>query len=208
MTVRIRPLSGGDLREILAIERQVFPDDLWTLETGKGWLARSPLGGQARNAVRLARLIRLIRLIRLSETLQLIRLTRFAILRRPATRYFIVAEAGGAIAGYACLNAVARGKGDVQTIAVRPECEGKGIGTAMLADLIAAAAARECREIFLDVRADNDRARLLYRRTGFAETARRPGFYQPSGADAIVMRLQIPRLPAESGRERQDAHGG
>ena len=42
----IRPLRGGDLREVLAIVRQAFPENSWTLETAKGWLARSPLGAR------------------------------------------------------------------------------------------------------------------------------------------------------------------
>jgi ribosomal-protein-alanine N-acetyltransferase len=189
MTV-IRPLRGGDLRAVLAIVRQVFPEDSWTRETAKGWLARSPLGAQARNA---ARFEQFIRLARLGEIVNLVRLAGVAALGRPATRYCIVADADGMIAGYACLNAVGGGQGDVQTIAVRGDRQGEGIGTALLADLIAAAAARGCRDVFLDVRADNARARLLYRRTGFTEAAVRPGYYQPSGADAVVMRLRIPR---------------
>jgi ribosomal-protein-alanine acetyltransferase len=206
MTV-IRPLRGGDLREVLAIVRQVLPEDSWTLETAKGWLARSPLGAQARNA---ARFEQFIRLTRLGEIVNLVRLARtyvildssrsrkfglagLAALGRPTTRYCIVAAADGTIAGYACLNAVAGGQGDVQTIAVRGDRQGEGIGTALLADLIATAAARGCRDVSLHVRADNARARLLYRRTGFTEAAVRPGYYQPSGADAVVMRLRISR---------------
>ena len=189
MTV-IRPLRGGDLLEVLAIVRQVFPEDSWTLETAKGWLARSPLGAQARNA---ARFEQFIRLARLGEIVNLVRLAGVAALGRPATRYCIVADADGMIAGYACLNAVAGGQGDVQTIAVRGDRQGEGIGTVLLADLIATAAARGCRDVSLDVRADNARARLLYRRTGFTEAAVRPGYYQPSGADAVVMRLRISR---------------
>ncbi len=113
-------------------------------------------------------------------------------LSQPATRHYIVAEADGVVAGYAGLSAVPGHQGDVQTIAVRADHQGRGIGTAMLNDLIATAAARNCREIFLEVRADNDRARLLYLRTGFTEVGVRRGYYQPSGADAIVMRLRLP----------------
>lgn len=186
----IRPLRGGDLREVLAIVRQAFPEDSWTLETAKGWLARSPLGAQARSAVRLEQLIRLARL---GEIINFVRLAGVVALRQPATRYCTVADTDGAIVGYACLNAFAGGRGDVQTIAVRDDHQGEGIGTALLTDLIAAAAARGCRDVFLDVRADNSRAPLLYRRTGFTEVGVRPGYYQPSGADAIVMRLRMPR---------------
>ena len=54
----------------------------------------------------------------------------------------------------------------------------------MSTDLIAAAAVRGCRDVFLDVPADNIRARLLYRRTGFIEVGVRPNYYQPSGTEA------------------------
>ena len=75
--------------------------------------------------------------------------------------------------------------------AVRDDHQGEGIGTALLTDLIAAAAVRGCRDIFLDVPADNIRARLLYRRTGFIEVGVRPNYYQPSGTEAAVMRLRM-----------------
>jgi [ribosomal protein S18]-alanine N-acetyltransferase len=150
MTFKIRPLRSSDLRQVLAIEQSVFPEDAWTEETFAGELTQ------------------------------------------PATRYYIVAEAEGLVAGYAGLAAIPGDCGDVQTIAVRADRQGQGIGTAMLGDLIATAAARRCREVFLEVRADNDRARLLYQRTGFTEVGLRRGYYQPSGADAIVMRLRLP----------------
>jgi ribosomal protein S18 acetylase RimI-like enzyme len=186
-TFRIRPLRGRDLPQVLAIERQAFPEDPWTLDTAGGRLPRSPLGGQSARAVRLARFIRLIRL---AEFVHLIRLTGLVALRRPAASNFIVAEAGRAIAGYACLSA-AGGQGDIQAIAVRAEWEGHGIGRALLADLIATGTARGCREILLYVRADSPRPRMLYRRTGFTEVDVLRGYYQPSGADALVMCLPV-----------------
>jgi len=121
-------------------------------------------------------------------------------LEQPATRYYIVADEDGTVAGYAGLSAARGDQGVVTTIAVRADRHGEGIGTAMLADLIATAAARECRDVFLEVRADNHRARLLYLRTGFSEVGVRHAYYQPSGVDAVVMRLPIPRgdEPAEA----------
>ncbi len=122
-------------------------------------------------------------------------------LEQPATRYYIVADEDGTVAGYAGLSARRGDQGEVMTIAVRADRHGEGIGTALLADLITTAAARECREVFLEVRADNDRARLLYLRTGFSEVGVRRAYYQPSGVDAIVMRLPIPCRgePAQAG---------
>lgn len=110
---------------------------------------------------------------------------------QPGTRHFVVAEESGAVAGYAGL-ATAAGEGDVQTIAVHPDRWGHGIGTALLTELIAEAGRRGCDTVFLEVRADNPRAKRLYERFGFAEVGVRKGYYQPSGVDAVVMRLRMP----------------
>ena len=120
-------------------------------------------------------------------------------LAQPQTRHYIVAETSGTIVGYAGLCA-AGDQADVQTIAVRAGSQGNGIGTTLLGDLLATARARGGREVYLDVRVDNDRARRLYQRTGFTEVGVRRGYYRPSGTDAIVMRLQIPAR-----REQQEA---
>jgi ribosomal-protein-alanine acetyltransferase len=186
--LRIRPVRGGDLRAVLAIERQAFPDDPWTLDTAGGRLARSPLGRHLRGAVWFARLIRFARL---TESVLCVRLACAVLLRRPATRRYMVAEADGAVSGYGCLNAAAAGPGEIQAIAVRGDREGRGIGTALLAGLIATAADLGCRDVVLCVRADNTRARGLYLRTGFTEAGLRRGYYQPSGTDAVVMRLPL-----------------
>jgi ribosomal protein S18 acetylase RimI-like enzyme len=193
--VRVRPIRLGDLRAVLAIERQAFPDDPWTLDTAGGRLARSPLGRRARWSARLARLIRFGRL---TEAVLCARLACAVLLRRPADRRYLVADAGGAVSGYACLNVVVAtaagsgsGSGEVQAIAVRGDREGLGIGTALLAALIATAADLGCRDVVLCVRAGNARAHELYLRTGFAEAGLRRRYYQPSGTDAVVMRLPL-----------------
>ena len=108
--------------------------------------------------------------------------------QQPASRYYVVAAAGnGRIVGYAGLLG-AGWQGDVLTLAVATGCWGQGIGSALLGDLLAEAGRRRCGEVFLEVRTDNDRAQRLYRRHGFTEVGIRRGYYQPSGADALVMR--------------------
>jgi [ribosomal protein S18]-alanine N-acetyltransferase len=110
------------------------------------------------------------------------------------SRLYLVAESGSGLAGYAGLMFVPGGRqADVLTIAVRPARWGQGTGSALLGALLAAAAERGCAEVFLEVRADNPRARGLYRRRGFAEIGLRRGYYQPSGTDAIVMRKDLLR---------------
>jgi [ribosomal protein S18]-alanine N-acetyltransferase len=102
------------------------------------------------------------------------------------TRHYVVAEEAGVLAGWAGL-AAAGGQGDVLTIGVRPELQGRGLGAALLTELLDEASGRGCGQVFLDVRADNDRARRLYERMGFTAVGVRKRYYQPSGVDAIVM---------------------
>lgn len=118
----------------------------------------------------------------------------------PGSRLYLVAEAavpegdGHALAGYAgMLFTPGGGQADVLTIAVAPPCWGRGIGSALLGALVQAARDHDCGEVFLEVREDNPRARGLYLRRGFEEIGVRRGYYQPSGADAIVMRKDLLR---------------
>jgi [ribosomal protein S18]-alanine N-acetyltransferase len=103
------------------------------------------------------------------------------------SRYYLVTEYDGRVTGYAGL-LVAGTQADVLTIAVAADRWGRGTGSAMLEALLAQAARQGCTEVFLEVRTDNMRAQRLYRRYGFAEVGIRKGYYQPSGADALVMR--------------------
>ena len=106
-------------------------------------------------------------------------------------RYYLVAEEDGRLTGYAGLLAPGGGQADVLTLAVVEERWGEGIGAALLEGLLAEAGRRGCTEVFLEVRVDNDRAQRLYRRYGFAEAGLRRAYYQPSGTDALVMRLVL-----------------
>lgn len=115
------------------------------------------------------------------------------------TRHYVVVEADGLVAGWAGF-ASAGGQGDVLTIGVRPEMQGRGLGAKLLTALLDEAVARGCGEVFLDVRADNDRARRLYERFGFTPVGVRKRYYQPSGVDAIVMMRESRRGDVEVGR--------
>ena len=117
--------------------------------------------------------------------------TMAAELSSPHGRY-LVDEHDGAVIGYGGVRAL-RGSvdADIQTIALLAEHRGQGRGRSLLRALLAAAAERGAREVFLEVRADNPSAEGLYRAEGFEEIARRPHYYQPDDVDAIVMRRQL-----------------
>ncbi len=110
--------------------------------------------------------------------------------QQPESRYYLVAEQDGAMIGYAGL-LTAGEQADVLTIAVAAARWGHGVGSGLLAALLAQARRRGCREVFLEVRADNARAQRLYKWWGFTEIGIRRGYYQPSGMDAIVMRRDL-----------------
>jgi ribosomal-protein-alanine N-acetyltransferase len=110
--------------------------------------------------------------------------------QQPASRHYLVADEEGQIAGYGGLLG-AGWQGDVLTLAVATDRWGQGIGSALLEALLAEAARRGCTEVFLEVRTDNVRAQRLYRRHDFTEIGVRKGYYQPSGADALVMRRSL-----------------
>ena len=110
-------------------------------------------------------------------------------LAQAETRRYLVAEAAGRIVGYAglmCIEPIA----DVQTIAVVPEQEGKGIGSALLTELIRESRQRGAEDVLLEVRADNPRAQQLYLRYGFEQIHVRPRYYR-DGVDALIMRLRL-----------------
>jgi len=110
-------------------------------------------------------------------------------LAQPETRRYVVAEAAGEIVAYAglmCIEPIS----DVQTIAVVPEFEGRGIGSAVLAELIDEARRRRAADVLLEVRADNPRAQQLYVRFGFEQIHVRPRYYR-DGTDALIMRLAL-----------------
>jgi [ribosomal protein S18]-alanine N-acetyltransferase len=115
-------------------------------------------------------------------------------LAHPAARSYLIAEDGaGRLLGYAGLH---RGgpEADVQTIAVLPGAQGRGVGGVLLRALIDRAVRAGAGSLLLEVRADNAPAIALYTRHGFRRISVRRGYYQPGGQDAWVMRLRpLPR---------------
>jgi [ribosomal protein S18]-alanine N-acetyltransferase len=110
-------------------------------------------------------------------------------LARTDTRWYLVAEDGDAVVGYGGLIAYPD-EAHIATIGVMTARQGEGIGAQLLDALLAEADRRGSPVVLLEVRADNEVAQGLYRRRGFAEIGRRRGYYQPSGADAVVMQRE------------------
>ena len=106
------------------------------------------------------------------------------------TRYYLVAQDGDEIIGYAGLCAYPD-ESFVQTLAVRGDRQGSGLGARFLAALIDEARRRDEPMVGLEVRADNTVAQRLYLRFGFEQVGVRKGYYQPSDTDAVLMVLRL-----------------
>jgi len=106
-----------------------------------------------------------------------------------ATRHYLVGcddEPAQEVTGYAglCLYGA---EAYVQTLAVRRDRQGTGLGRALLVALLAEADRRRATSVALEVRADNAVAQRLYAAYDFEPVGLRRGYYQPSGVDAVVM---------------------
>lgn len=103
-------------------------------------------------------------------------------------RYYIAAEGpDGELLGWAGVLVIAE-TAEIMTVGVVPRARRAGTGRRMLDRLLAEAITRGAAEAFLEVRADNDAARALYRTAGFDEVGLRRGYYAGGTVDAVTMR--------------------
>jgi [ribosomal protein S18]-alanine N-acetyltransferase len=88
----------------------------------------------------------------------------------------------------------------VTTLAVSPDRQRTGVGTALLHHGVSEARDRGVTQVSLEVAAGNERAQALYRRFGFAPVGVRKNYYQRSGEDAYVMWAHDVDAPAYAQR--------
>jgi ribosomal-protein-alanine N-acetyltransferase len=100
-----------------------------------------------------------------------------------------VAISDSEIVGYASFRYVGK-QGDVNTVAVSKAHQGKGIGTTLMDWLESKAALRNVREIFLEVRSDNEAAIKMYDARGYELIDIRRNYYGNT-IDANIMRKRV-----------------
>ncbi|MFE9885224.1 GNAT family N-acetyltransferase [Streptomyces scopuliridis] len=164
--VALREMRWWDIEPVLALERDLFPEDAWS--PGMFWSELAHTRGP-----------RATRRYVVAETTE-----------DGSDGSGRSGRSGARIVGYAGL-AAAGGLGDVQTIAAARDQWGTGLGARLLTDLLQHATAFECEEVLLEVRVDNLRAQRLYERFGFEPIGFRRGYYQPGNIDALVMRHHV-----------------
>ncbi len=115
-----------------------------------------------------------------------------------AYAHYLVALRGRAVVGYAGMWLILD-EAHITNIAVHPRERGRGVGSALLEEVERRAAGFGCQRMTLEVRPSNVVAQHLYRRHGFEDRGRRPGYYRDTHEDAIIMWKD--RLDAEKPNE-------
>lgn len=105
-------------------------------------------------------------------------------------RIALVAAGPAALHGFALASLLA-GQAELETVAVAPSSQRRGIARELLAALLAALRQAGIRQVFLEVRASNHPARALYSCFGFEQTGSRPHYYADPVEDAILMSLAL-----------------
>lgn len=117
-----------------------------------------------------------------------------------------VDEQSGEIRGYAILMPGA-GEAELLTIGVAAAAQRRGLGRAMLNEMLGLARDRQLNRVFLEVRASNHAAIALYRSAGFSQVGLRRVYYQNANGseDALVMACDTNFFPGI--RETGDENG-
>ena len=104
-------------------------------------------------------------------------------------RVYRVARVGRELVGYFGVMLV-DGEAHVTTLAIAPQHQGQGLGTALMLEIVRISREQEVDSLSLEVAALNERAQALYRRFGLAPVGIRKKYYPATGEDAIVMMVR------------------
>ncbi len=100
---------------------------------------------------------------------------------------WLVAMEGERLAGYVGSQTVLD-ESDIMNIAVHPDFRRRGIGEALVTELVAALHDRGSNCLALEVRASNAPAIALYEKLGFAQAGLRKNYYRNPKEDALILK--------------------
>lgn len=109
-------------------------------------------------------------------------------LENPLSLWLVCVD-GGHVLGYVGSQTVL-GETDMMNIAVAPTARRQGIAQKLIDALTEQLKALGSRCLTLEVRASNAPAIGLYRKLGFAQAGRRPGYYRNPKEDALILRKE------------------
>jgi [ribosomal protein S18]-alanine N-acetyltransferase len=105
------------------------------------------------------------------------------------SRDVAVLSVGETIVGYCSLRHVGT-EGDINTIAIAASHQGQGLGSQLYDWMSTRAREHGVRQLFLEVRSDNEAAKHMYASLGFEEIDRRKDYYAVD-VHALVMRKRL-----------------
>ena len=94
------------------------------------------------------------------------------------------------VVGYLCANQVLD-EGHILNVTVHPDYRRQGIASLLICSMIRHLRDHRCNAIYLEVRASNEAARMMYERSGFAVTGVRKNYYTSPAEDGVVMVLRM-----------------
>lgn len=103
---------------------------------------------------------------------------------------WLVAEDQGVVCGYVGSQTVLD-ESDVMNVAVSESARGKGIGEALMRQLMVELSAIHSEKLTLEVRASNLPARGLYAKLGFSEVGVRKNYYRDPREDALILSISL-----------------
>ncbi len=99
---------------------------------------------------------------------------------------FLVAKEDGKVVGY-CGMTASIDEGEITNVAVAPAARRRGVGEALIQEMICEGGRRGITRIVLEVRVSNEGAIRLYEKNGFVWVGVRRGFYEKPREDAGIM---------------------
>lgn len=113
-----------------------------------------------------------------------------------------VAEVDGQVAAYGGMWLILD-EAHVTNVAVHPDHRGRRLGLQIMEVLMEEARERRLLRMTLEVRTKNEPAIALYRKLGFLMAGIRPGYYQDTGEDALIMWAELAPQDKPVGTEEQ-----
>jgi ribosomal-protein-alanine N-acetyltransferase len=104
----------------------------------------------------------------------------------------VIDSADESVVGFV-LSRVASDEAEILTLAVAPAHRRHGLARRLLRDHLESLAADGAKHLFLDVATENGAARAFYASLGCLRVGERKGYYRSGRADALVLRLDLPR---------------
>ncbi len=80
---------------------------------------------------------------------------------------------------------------EIENVLIASEQRRRGLGTALVRELLKRACDAGAASVLLEVRESNHAARQLYGTLGFKETGRRKSYYREPSEDALILKISI-----------------